>query len=331
MAKINNEKLFQKRIVVLGGGTGPFNLLRGLIKVNQNDLITSIPTTWDSGKSSGILRTELGILPPGDPRRHLIALINDDERREIALELFERRVKGHAVGNLLLASLDQAYNGAGLDAARKLLNVQSEILPVSLNQLTLVFKDQRGIETYGEHFLDSRGKDVGFDPKNRISSVYFSKPPRPNPRALAALKNADIVVLSMGSLFGSVVPHLMVPGVADAINESKAKLVYVLNIMTESGQTDHYKASDHIGHIVRGLGNPNRLNYMIANDNNLPKNVLKIYKNEMQEPIVVDSKKCKKLAPKLKIIKAHVAKYSPINHLLRHDPETLSQLILNLD
>ncbi len=329
---------YKQKIVVFGGGTGQFNLLRGLVEKNQPDLITAIPGTWDSGGSSGRLRTELGILPPGDARRCLIALLNDDEQREIAIQVFDDRLenyskplKGHSLGNLIIASLDKANGGhnKGLDAARKLFGVRSHILPVSLNTLTLVAKDITGREIVSEEKIDNRGESGSFNPENKISSVYFDSRPKTNPQVLSALKSADKIIFSMGSFYGSILPHLLVPGVREAIQKSGAKLYFIVNIMTELGQTDTLnKVSEYFQVFLRYLGEDIRLDYALVNDNGLSSKVLEIYKKEGQEPVIFDKEQCQLVAPKVKVLKKDLANYSQNEHLLRHDPEKLAELIL---
>lgn len=321
------------KIAALGGGTGLFNLLRGLIRYNRSELITAIPGTWDSGGSSGKLRTELGILPPGDARRCLIALMPDDEQREIALQLFESRLEdGHSIGNLVLAELDKAYQGhiPALGMARKLFRVKGNIEPVSVNKLTLIAKYAGGKEEYGEHLLDDRHKNPDFNPDIPVSSVYFSTRAIPNHGAIKALSEAEKTVIAMGSLNGSIRPHFQVPGVSYAINQSDAELFYILNITTEKGQTDSLRrASDHLKYILRGLGERDRLDCMIVNDNNIDDEIMQIYEEEGQYKVEIDYEECFKLAPNLKIIASNVANYSKTDHLLRHDPGALAMAILN--
>lgn len=325
------EKLYQyhKSVVILGGGTGPWNIIRGVVSANDPELITAVPTTWDDGKSTGILRTELGILPPGDARRQLVALMEDDERREIFLSLFEDRVKGHAIGNLVLARLDHAYNGQGLDAARKLFRIKSRIFPITTRPLKLVYKDERGKETYGEHHLDERALEENFDPFNRITSIYFSRRPVANKNALTAIEQAQIIISSPGSLIGSVAPFYRVPGFKEALANSDAELIQVLNVMSEPGQTDNFTVSDHLEFIVPYLPDPNRLNYIVVNDNHIPARVLEKYKKERQVPVTFDPERCISLVPNLKFIYKQVAKYEENAHLLRHDPNIIAEVCLN--
>lgn len=324
---------------VLGGGTGQFNLLRGIVSVNNPELITAIPGTGDSGGSTGRLRTELGLLPPGDARRCVVALMANDRQREIALQLFEERVEGfshlldgHSVGNLIIGNLDRKNQGQGrgLDAVRDLFLIRSKIAPLTLNSLTLIAKTKSGIEIEGEEQIDHRWQRPDFDPDDFITHLYYSAKPQANPEAINAVKNAKVKIFSMGSLFGSILPHLLVPEIRNSIIESEGDLYFIMNMMTERGQTDAFeKASDHLKPFVRYLGDKNRLNYIIVNDNNLDPEILHIYKDEGQVPVELDEEECLKVAPKARILKAHLANYNHDYHLLRHDPEKIADVIYN--
>lgn len=327
------EHPYQKKIAALGGGTGLPTLLEGLIKYNRNDYITAIPGTWDSGGSSGQLRWRWGIFPEGDVRRCHWAL-TDEDQKEVLAYLWEKRIGGkHPLGNLIFAELERAFGGhiQGVNAARTLFKVEGKIAPISTNRLTLITKFEGGVEEFGEHQLDERWKIPEFDPTLPPSSVYFATRAKPNPEALKALAEADIIIISMGSLIGSILPHFQVPRVSETIINSNAILVDVLNLMTEKGQTDALKkASDNLKYILRSLGSHNRINYMIVNDNQIDPEILEIYERERQYEVKVDYEECQRLAPSLKIIPVRVAQYIKEDHLLRHDPDVLAKTILEL-
>ena len=329
---------YSQKIVVFGGGTGQFNLLRGLVAQNQPDCITAVPGTWDSGGSSGRLRTELGILPPGDARRCLIALMEDDEQRELALQLFEDRLEGmgnlegQAVGNLIIARLEKANAGqmSGMEAASILFGVKSHIQMVSTNKLTLMSKTSSGLELENEEDIDHMWKKPGYSSDDRITSIFFESPAKVNPAVIEAIKSADKIVFSMGSLYGSILPHLLVPGIKEAITESSAKVYFIVNVMTERGQTSAFNtASDHVKEFVRYLGNPERLDYIIVNTKQMSEEVIEIYKQEGQKPVSIDKDECQRLAPQAQMLEGEIAEYFPAEHLLRHDTDKLAALILN--
>jgi uncharacterized cofD-like protein len=168
---------FRQKIVTFGGKTGHFQLLNGLKKFNETSLITAVVGTWDSGGSSGVLRSELGVLPPGDIRACLLALMEDDEQQKVAQRLFDDRLqeavgplKGHSMGNLIGVRLDHIFHGQdrGTDAERALFRVKAEVLPATLTDLNLVGMTRRGVEINGETNIDKRGGLKGFDPKVTI-------------------------------------------------------------------------------------------------------------------------------------------------------------------
>lgn len=336
----NKKYNYSQRIVTFGGGTGHFSLLRGLVEYNQPNLITAVVGTWDSGGSSGRLRTELGVLPPGDIRQCLLALMEDPKQRQVAQKLFDDRLaevngplKGHSLGNLITTRLSHIYKGTdrGVEAERLLFRIRARVLPISLTDLTLIAKLEGGKEIEGETNIDNRGKSKNFDPSERIMRIYFDTNADPNPEAIQAIQEADKIVFSSGDLFTSVLPHLLVNGVKEAILSSKATVILVLNLMTKKGETDSFKASDYLASFLYYLESKDRITYMIANSNSLEKEVLKTYKKEGQEPVQIDERICLQLAPTLKIIKTPLAVYHIREHLLRHDPDRLSQTILDLD
>lgn len=340
MALTNQNHKYQQKIVTLGGGTGQYYLLSGLRELNEPSLITAIAGNWDSGGSSGRLRTELGVLPPGDIRRCVLALIEDENQRQVAQRLFDDRLeeiagplKGHSLGNLISARLDYIFRGQdrGTDALRTLFRISAHILPVSLTDLQLISRTEEGITIEGEGALDLRRKRDDFDPKDSIARIYFNTRADPNPKALEAIRKADKIVFSSGDLYTSVLPHLLVDGVREAIIKSKAKVIFVLNLMTKKGETDFYKASDHLRNLLFYLGDNQAIDYMVASTNHIDKQILDIYKKEGQEFVETDIEECQKLIPNLKIIEKSLAKYLIKEHLLRHDPKRLAKAILALN
>lgn len=328
-----------QKIVTLGGGTGHFSLLRGLVDTNAPEDITAITGTWDSGGSSGRLRVEMGVLPSGDTRQCLLALMEDDSQRQVAQKLFNERfkdvngpLKGHALGNLIQSQLQLLYQGAdrGLDAARALFRVRGQIVPISLSDLELCAKTVEGNIVEGETLIDTRGEQKDFKAKDRISRIYFDSTAEVNPRALEVISQAEKIILSPGDLYTSILPHLLVNGVAEAIISSKAKLIFVLNLMTKKGETDTFKASNFLEALIFYLGNGERVDFVLANDNSIDPEIEKLYAKEGQKIVRVDEGECSKLTPNAKIIKTPLAKYSPKEHLLRHDPDKLAKALLAL-
>lgn len=329
---------YKQKIVTFGGGTGHFSLLRGLVELNQPELISAVVGTWDSGGSSGRLRSELGILPPGDIRQCLLALMEDTKQRQVAQKLFDDRLaevngplKGHSLGNLITARLEHIYKGPdrGTEAERLLFRIRARVLPVSLTELNLIAKLESGEEIEGETNIDLRGEKKNYNPKHKISRIYFETNADPNPEVITAIQEADKIIFSAGDLFTSVLPHLLVGGIKEAIVSSKAKVILVLNLMSKKGETDSFKASDYIKVFNFYLGSK-RINYLITNSNGLDTEILKTYKKEGQEPVKVDEENIKKIAPKTGIIKENLGVYYLREHLFRHDSEKLATTVLSL-
>ena len=228
-------------IVVLGGGTGLATLLRGLKHYTSN--LTAVVTVFDDGGSSGRLRRELGILPPGDIRHCLVALA---EAEPLMTQLFEYRFKGggldgHAFGNLFIASLAGVTGDLeqAVKETSKVLNIRGRVLPTTAHNVVLVaeFDDGRVIE--GESTITgARGRI------RRVTLRPADAPPLPE--VLEALAEADLILIGPGSLYTSVIPNLLVPGVADALRESGAPCAYICNVMTQPGETDGYTAAEHV-------------------------------------------------------------------------------------
>lgn len=330
---------YKQRIVTFGGGTGQFNLLSGLRGLNQNNLITAVAGTWDSGGSSGRLRTEIGVLPPGDIRRCVLALMDDDKQRKVAQKLFDDRLedmngplKGHSFGNLLTARLDNLYSGQdrGIKAECDLFRIKAKVMPVSMSKVELIAETNKGNKIVGETNIDLRVKSKNYDPTDKIVRIYFDTSADINSDLITEIGNADKIILSQGDLYTSVLPHLLVSGVREAILNSRAKLIVVLNLMTKPGETNGYKASDFIKIIQFYLDLQGRINYLLVNDNHLDQEVLQIYKDEGQNLVEVDDKKIKKLEPNIKIVKKSISTYHKREHLLRHDPVKLATAVLDL-
>ncbi|MBI2017911.1 YvcK family protein [Candidatus Daviesbacteria bacterium] len=339
MADTTKKYAHAQKIVTFGGGTGHFSLLRGLVDLNNPELITAVVGTWDSGGSSGRLRTELGILPPGDIRQCLLALMEDPKQRQVAQKLFDDRLadlsgplKGHSLGNLIAARLEYLYKGPdrGVEAERLLFRIRARVLPVSISELNLIAKLEGGQEVEGETNIDLRGKDKNFNPKQKINRIYFDTNADPNPEVIQYILDADKIIFSAGDLYTSLLPHLLVSGIREAIAQSKAQVVLVLNLMTKMGETDNFKASDYLKAFTYYLGDSSRIDYMVVNDNGLDTEILKVYKKDKQQPIKLDSDICKKNSPKLKIITKPLAIYHMREHLFRHDSEKLAQTLLEI-
>ena len=244
------KKLFNKNVLTIGGGSGQYALLSGLRDMEQIK-VTAIVSMADSGGSTGRLRDELGILPPGDALKCILALSpHRDISRAILLKRFtgDRRLKGHNAGNMLLTMLSR-YTGSfpsGVQALAEILDVHANILPVTTDRATLVAELTDGSRVYGETAIDvPRGnqrekiRDVFLVPHHSDAiSVY--------PPVLDAIRNADTIVIGPGDLFTSIMPNLIVPKVKEALQKTRAKILYVISIMTKFGETDQFSGRDFV-------------------------------------------------------------------------------------
>lgn len=247
------------KVVVIGGGTGSFTLLRHLKEYTRH--ITALVNMADDGGSTGILRDELGVLPAGDIRQCLVALSESERTRDLFNYRFEEGTfAGHAFGNIFMAALEKMTGNfaEAIEEASGVLNIVGKVEPVTLDMVTLVVKDSDGTVTRGQfniknqHFLNPRPE------------VYLEPTPQLNPKATTAIEQADLVVVAPGGLYDSLGPALVVPGLSEALNSTKAKKVYVCNLVTKPGQTDGFTVADFAEEIER-LGRFT-LDYVIYSD-----------------------------------------------------------------
>jgi uncharacterized cofD-like protein len=330
-----SEFSHHRRIVTLGGGTGHFELISGLKKLNDPNLITAVTGATDSGGSSGGLRSELGVLPPGDARQCLLAFAPEGLQKDL-VNLFQFRFPadtawaGHNPINIELAALEMIYGSHEL-AIRAFQNIHSipgGIVPISLNKANLTAKLTDGTELVGESAIDLRQAEAGFDASVHIDYVALDAPAFPNPSALKAIEDADAVVFAPGDLYTSLLPHLLVDRVADTIVQAKATKVYCGNLMTKAGETDGFKASDFLREMVEYLCAP-AIDVAILNDAPLAESVLAYYAREGQFPVQVDVDACRAVLPDAEIKLAPLAYFPKNQRVLRHHPQLLAEAILS--
>ncbi|KMK77476.1 gluconeogenesis factor YvcK family protein [Alkalihalobacillus pseudalcaliphilus] len=310
-----------KKIVVLGGGTGLSVLLRGL-KTFPVD-ITAIVTVADDGGSSGRLRKELDVPPPGDIRNVLIALA---EVEPLVEQLFQHRfqngngLSGHSLGNLLLAGMTSITGdfANGISEISKVLNVRGKVLPAANKSVVLHAEMEDGTIVTGESTIPKSGK--------RIRRVFLTPD---NIRALSEcireIQRADLIVLGPGSLYTSVLPNLLVPGIVESIVDAKAPKVYISNIMTQKGETDSYSAYQHLEAILQHCGDQ-FVDYILVHGSPVSDSVRKKYALEEAEPVHVDLDNLEK--KNIQVINDHFV----IEHedVLRHDAIKVSKALLEL-
>ena len=309
------------KIVVLGGGTGLSVLLRGL-KTFPVD-ITAIVTVADDGGSSGILRKELKIPPPGDVRNVLVAL---SEVEPLVEQLFQHRfengngLSGHSLGNLLLAGMTSITGdfARGVQELSKVLNVKGKVLPAANREIILHAEMEDGTFVEGESSIPKAGK--------RIKRIFL-EPARPQPlqETLTALEEADLIVLGPGSLYTSVIPNLLVPQIADVIKSSKAWKVYICNVMTQRGETGGFTAADHAKAIYDHVGEQ-LLNAILVNTESIPFSYAQRYAQQGAEEVVVDKDRLVMMG--LDVVGEKLLYFE--DYLLRHDGLKLSQRLVSM-
>jgi uncharacterized cofD-like protein len=267
----------KKKIVCIGGGTGTFVTLKGL-KAHQYQL-SAIVTMSDSGGSNKRIRDEFGLLPTSDVRQCLVALSDENGGAGLLRKLFMYRfdkgegISGMTFGNLFMAALSDIVGSQeeGIKQTGKVLRIRGTVIPVSFTDTNLYATYENGDEVEGEHLIDEPEHDGTL----KISNIYLKPAAVANPEALKAIQNADLIVLGPGDLYTSLIPNLLVDGIGEAIKASKAKKVYVMNLMTKFGQTYGFKASDHIHALERYIGQS--LHYVIVNSGSLNKEAVSVY------------------------------------------------------
>ncbi len=255
------------QIVAIGGGTGCPTVLRGL-KSHPVDL-TAIVTTMDSGGSSGRLRSQYGAPALGDLRRALEALAGEGHRSASQAALSEYRfggssdLAGHSLGNLLLLALSELHGGieGAVDQMAELVSARGRVLPVTLQTVDLHARLQDGAVLKGEAAIDQRGHSrVGID------RVWLSPAATANPRAVAAIREADALVLGPGDLYTSLLPNLLVEGIPEAVRASRATTIFIANLATKPGETEGYRLSDFLRTVLEYLGSPGPFDTVVLDD-----------------------------------------------------------------
>lgn len=274
-ALLQKERRQGPRVVAIGGGTGMPQLLRGLRAYTDN--ITAIVTVADDGGSSGRLRQQMGVLPPGDFRNNIAAL---SEAEDLMTRLFQYRfadsdvgqaggseLAGHSFGNLFIATM-AAVTGSfeeGISESSRVLAVRGRILPSTLEHVTLCAELSRTTADGGSEWVSVEGETSVTETEGRIERIYLKpESPRAYPAAVRALLQADLIVASPGSFYTSLLPNLLVPSIRAAIEASSALRVYICNVATQPGETDGYSVSDHMAQLRRHAGRA--FDIVLAND-----------------------------------------------------------------
>lgn len=321
------EIIFEKRklnrgpsVAVIGGGTGLSVLLRGIKSISSN--ITAIVTVADDGGSSGRIREDLGIIPPGDLRNCLVALADTEPLME---KLFQHRfggaggLAGHSFGNLFIAAMTEVLGDVekALKESSKVLAVRGQVLPASTQTVRLVAEMHDGTIVEGESQIPLARKSI-----KRV----FLRPEETEPvrSVIEAIRDADAIVLGPGSLYTSVLPNLIVKGVADALRESQAVKIYICNVMTQPGETDGYTAAQHVKAIFDHTG-PGIIDYVVVNSQDVAQSLRSTYASQGAYPVMADAEAIESMG--VKVVEANIISET---NLVRHDPVKLSRTIISM-
>ena len=325
-----------KKIVCLGGGTGTFTVLSGL--KNYPIDLTAIVSMVDSGGSNKVIRDEFGLLPTSDLRQCFVALAETKNNSEqILRELFTYRfhqgkgLRGMTFGNIFMVALVDML-GSQIEAIKKthqILKIKGKILPVTLTDSNLVAIYENGKKIIGEHFVDEPRHNGGL----RIKKVYLQPKAKAYPEAVKAILKADLVVIGPGDLYTSSIPNLLVEGIVKALRKTRAKRVYVLNLMTKYGQTLGFTARDHVQTLEKYLGK-NYLDFVLVNLRPIPRTTLKNYKKKNEYPVIDDLESSYFKIIRKDFLSRKEAKRVPGDilkrSLIRHDSGKLAKVLINL-
>ncbi|TRU43991.1 MAG: YvcK family protein [Microcystis aeruginosa Ma_QC_Ca_00000000_S207] len=308
------------KIVVIGGGTGLSTLLRGLKQYSSN--ITAIVTVADDGGSSGRLRREMGILPPGDIR-NCIAALADEEK--LLTELFQYRfhagdgLSGHSFGNLFISAMTEITGDLeqAIDASAKVLAIRGKVLPATLTDVSLWAKLADGRIIEGESKItEAMGqiRQIGCHPADPVAL----------PAALAAIKEADYIIIGPGSLYTSIIPNLLVPAIRQALARVTVPRIYVCNIMTQPGETDNYSVADHL-RAIEGVCEERIVDAVLAQKTAPSPQSLQLYAQEHSHPVFLDREEVGKMG--YRIVLANVMAEDEVTAKVRHDPQRLARVL----
>ncbi len=321
------DLIYQKRqlakgpkIVVIGGGTGLSTLLYGLKEYTSN--ITAIVTVADEGGSSGRLREQFGLLAPGDIRNCLVALADSEP---LMRKLFQFRfggeaeLNGHSFGNLFITAMTKITGDfeKAVEESSKVLAIRGQVIPSTLEEVRLIAEYDDGSKITGESKISQE--------KKPIKTIYLSrKDCEPTPEAVSAIKEADAIVIGPGSLYTSIIPNLLIEGITKAILESEAIKVYICNIMTQSGETDNYKASQHMEALV-SHAKSKLVDYCILNLAEIPAEFVEKYKQENAQPVIADVEKVEEMG--FSVIKENLVS---TKDYVRHDSQKIARIVMDL-
>jgi uncharacterized cofD-like protein len=308
-------------VVAFGGGTGLPLLLRGL-RDTAGDLTTAVVTVADDGGSSGRLRRDLGIAPPGDVRNCLVALAGRRRLAEVFSYRFEEGMdlRDHTVGNLIIAALADMAGGfcEGVEQAGRFLRIKGRVFPAATESLTLIVRDVNGVV--------SRGESTARGPAVAISRVAVEPAGASAPAGVVeAIEAADVVVLSPGSLFTSTIPALLGAGVREALARFAGPVVYVSNVMVQPGETTGFTVSDHLRAIIDHVGPV--VTDVLVHGETVPEQSVSAYRAEAAPPVEIDREAIERLGVRLR--EADLLAETE-GTAVRHDPDRLARAVLEI-
>ena len=320
-----------KKVTVIGGGTGTFVVLTALKETPIN--LGVIVTMMDSGGSTGRLRDQLGVLPPGDLRQCLVALSEAPLLwRSLFLYRFESGdLAGHNFGNIFISALEKvsANYDEVIDTASFVLKTKGKVIPVTFKKTHLVVTYENGNTVKGEGKIDTNVHET-----KRIVQAFLKPKVFANPKAISRISQSDYLILGPGDLYTSIIPVLLVDGVKQAILKSNAKIIYIMNLMTKSGQTSNYKATDHLEDMKKYLGK--KPDYVLVNNGKIPSGVLEWYLRYHENPVVNNIKDDE---PGIKMIQENFTDQKSFiksksdqltRSILRHDSTKLKKILVKI-
>lgn len=315
-------------VVLFGGGTGSFTLLQALKK--HTDTLSAIINMCDDGGSTGVLRDELGVLPPGDVRQCLVALSDNPEVRNLFNYRFSKgRLSGQSLGNIILSGLELQYGSfaEAIEVASRLLHITGKVVPATLDNHQLLLHDGdvavQGETAVAEYVFNNREATIELKPRARI-----------NPVAQAAIANADIIVIAPGNIYCSILPVLAVDGVAQALSGTRAKVVYVANLVNRPEHTTGWHVVDYVEQIERYIG-IGRVDLVLYNTATIAQILREKYASEGELPVLTDRYRFQEIQATARgdrLVAAEITKQDPADTLLkrtliRHDAERVCELI----
>lgn len=315
------------KVVVIGGGTGQSVFLRGLKYYTSN--ITAVVTVADDGGGSGVLREDLGMLPPGDIRNCILALANiEPTMNEVMQYRFEEGVlKGQSFGNLFLAAMTGLYGNfeTAVSKLGEIFAITGKVYPVTLEDVNLVAELKNGDIVEGESAIPKESRKRG----SGIKRLYLNKKNiQPLKEVIHAIQDADVIIMGPGSLYTSVIPNLLVEGVVEAIKESYAPKIYISNVMTQPGETDGYNVYDHIEALAAHTGE-NIVDYVVANKEILNDEVFSRYSKDGAKQVLLDHYQEKKLSDMgIKAVESNLIEIK--SNYIRHDAKEVSKVIIKI-